>query len=311
MLILVGLGLVAGWVAYKGAHPEPGLLDDSPSLVSRAPVTVDRGPVPEGLSPEGWKEGPVSSFGPDNLYEKINGREGYYKSFGFQKLYYLSFQSGDRSIDVEMYDLEKGANAAGAFSGELPEGVLVKTDSGGLSAADRNALFVTRGRYYIRAIGSDEGPETKSAFSHLRAVLVRAIEGEALPWSFSFFSALGVPPAQMAYLAENAFSFGFAKDVHVGTLPDKETELFVVRVEAKDQAEALALRFTEGFLGYGRKVDESGPVVVVEDRYLKRMSLVSSEGSLVVGVRGAKDAQAGLEFLEKLKAAARGETEGY
>lgn len=306
-VILVGLGLILAWVIYRGAHPDPDLFKESPGLVNRGKKAVDRGPVPKGLAPKGWKEGEISTFGPDNLYEKIDGREGYYKSFGFVRLWFVSMTEEGASaatagtIDVELYDLGKTENALGAFSGELPESATAAIDAGGLVAEDRNALFVARGKMYVRAIGSDEGEATKEALHNLRKVLTGELEAGALPGSFGLFVKLGIRPGKISFVPENAFSFGFAENVHVGLMPDGETELFVVAAADDEKAKALADQFRTGFLQYGNPAEG----VWVEDRYLGRISGAKSTTDIVFGVRSAADAKTAGALADRLEEAVK------
>jgi hypothetical protein len=297
--IVVVLAAIASWVAWKGAHPDPELFKEAPSLVNRGKVAIDRGPVPIGMAAEGWKEGELSTFGPDDLYVKIDGREGYYKSFGFQRLWFVALTNADKSIDVELYDLGEVKNAIGAFAGEVPESA--KTEiANGVVATDRNAMFLVRGRYYLRAIGSDESEATKVALAHAVKTFSEKTEAEPLPWSFDLFAGLGVAPGKISFYPENAFSFGFARDVHAGLLPDGETELFVVEAATEEAAKALSAQYFEGFLQYGRKAGANGGVSWVEDQYLHRISGAKNQGRFVVGVRGASDVKAAGEWILKL-----------
>jgi hypothetical protein len=117
VLVLVALALIVGWVAWKGAHPDPTLFALETDLSQPAfALPVDRGPVPTGLAGDGWSEGTLSQFDYDNLYVKINGREGYYKSFGFERLYFLSIirsENAQTAVDIELYDLGSAGNAVG------------------------------------------------------------------------------------------------------------------------------------------------------------------------------------------------------
>ncbi len=106
--ILVLLAVIVTWVAWQGANPDPDLFTSRADLRIGATAPVDRGPLPEELAGPGWIEGPVSRFDPTNLYEKINGREGFYKNFGFEMLTFVS--RSDREdptpiMDIEVFDL--------------------------------------------------------------------------------------------------------------------------------------------------------------------------------------------------------------
>ena len=186
--------LLIGWVVWKGRHPDPELFSDGTALleaagtkpkieVSHAPVAppatgappggsaapagepvaaaVGRGPLPRGLAGSGWSEDKIVSFDEENLYIKIDGRADYFRAFHFKRMHSVLLTSAADSavtIDVEMYDVSNAANALGAYSGERPPNAKVEVTEAGLHHFDRNALYMARGPYYIRVIGSDETP---------------------------------------------------------------------------------------------------------------------------------------------------------
>jgi hypothetical protein len=304
-LLLLGLGLVAGWVAWRGAHPDPELTSAVP-LENRAPVSVDRGPLPPGLAPAGWREQRVAVFDPSNVYEKIDGREGYYKSFGFQRLHALTLvaSAGEPTIDLELYDLGSPQNALGAAAGEIPATASPTLRDGTLSLVDRNALYLARGKFYLRAIASAESPAVREVLDTLARQFAGALPGAPLPFSYELFLPLGVAPGKVSYLAENAFSFGFAGAVHIGQLPDGDTELFAVVAPNPAEARALAARFNQAFAEYGKPVSAAGGVSWAEDRYLSRISGAGATGRLVLGVHSAADVQTARGLHEKLVARA-------
>ncbi len=304
--VLLGLCVVSAWIVWKGRPPDPTLTAAPPALNRRATDDVDRGPLPKDLAPPGWQEGGVAVFDPSNLYEKIDGREGYYKSFGFQKMWFLALTQGaDRSLDLELYDLGSAANALGACAGELPEKAQPQAKDGGLFLQDRNALYLTRGKLYLRAIGSDESPEVQAALQAV-ATGFATVPGEALPWSYGLFLGLGIGPGQVSYQPQDAFSFGFAKDVHVGLASDGETELFVSPQADENTAKALVDSYLAGFVQYGEKVPGTGGGSWIQDRYLAKVSTATVRGRFVVGVKGAADVPAGQKWLEQLMKAVDG-----
>lgn len=327
LLILAGLGLVAAWVAWRGGQADPELFSAAPGQVQRAKVAGEssgdrgldalgarpsspssghRGAAPEGLAPPGWREREVTTFGPEDVYEKINGREGYYKSFGFEGLSFAALESEadpSLSVDLELYDQGKVENALGAFAGELPEGATPEASAAGLVYRARNALFLARGRYYARLVGSDEGAAIQSALEHLRARLEDGLPAEPLPWAYALFAGqLRVPPGRIAYNAESAFSFAGFDDVWVALLGDEETELFVSQRPAPDEALQVAESVRKGFRDYGEPAG-SGDPGWVKDRYLGRYSAAFAQGRYVLGVRGAESVQAGEAELTRLRAA--------
>lgn len=304
-LVLVGLAAVASWVAWRGANPEAALFAAAPGLKYRTLGMVDRGPVPADLAPAGWVEGALAQFGPDNLYEKINGRAGYYKGFGFKRLHYISLNVSGQpevAIDVELYDLGTAANALGAYAGERGEEAAAQRHEGGVGHIARNALLMTRGPFYARVIGADESPAVVAALKALRTTLIEALPSEAMPWAFELFGAvMGAAADRIAYHAENAFSFGFAGDVYVLT-GEADTESFVVAAADEAAASKLAGQFNAGFAQLGEPV-AAGGVTWAADRYLSTLSGARAVGRFVIGVRGAATAESAASSIAELESA--------
>jgi len=304
----IGCGLlaVAVWVGWRGAHPDPELSAAVP-LERREARPADRGPFPADLAPAGWRELRLAAFDPSNVYVKIDGREAYYKSFGFQGLHCLTLAApgGDPSVDLELYDLGSASNALGAAAGELPPGAAAELEGGTLSVVDRNALFLARGQYYLRAIGSSDAEPVRALLARLRTRFAAALPAGELPWAYALFLPLGVAPARVSFVSENAFSFAFASRVYVGLLGDGETELFATATPDPGAARALAARFARGFAEYGTPLATRAGVAWSRDRYLSRASAAGAVGRLVVGVHGAAEEVAGQALYAKLAAAAR------
>jgi len=303
-LLLLALASVLAWVAWKGAHPDPTLFmldtDLAQASISRA---ADRGPLPARLASTGWSEGDVSEFDSDNLYVKINGREGYYKSFGFERLHFLSILSvadPQTAVDIELYDLGNASNAIGAYSGERSADVVSRADESGLMHFDRNALYMTCGRYYLRAIGSEESAEVRAQLEHLQSRFARELPGEPLPWGFALFvGRMGMETSSVSFKPENAYSFGFARDVYSATL-EGETELFVMPANTSADAGTLANRFREGFSQYGTEQGE-----LIKDQYLGTYATAAAVSKWVIGVYRASDPGAANAALASLRDAVR------
>lgn len=299
--VLAFLALIAGWVAWAGAHPDPGLLAEVAALEA-PPAALERGDLPAEIAAPGWREGRLARFDAKNLYEKINGRADFFTTRGFLGLTFVSLSHESGTVDVEFYDMGSAENALGAFSAEKPPEAPATIANGTQWYLARNAAFVARGRHYARLLGSDEGPAVRAQLDHLRRVLEQGLAAGERPWSHTLFAdTLAIPPDRVSFEKENAFSFGFARNVHVGLLPDGETEAFVAAAPDAAAARDLVRRFEEGFLSYGEKEDRAG-AVWIKDRYLNTWSRVVSEGPMVVGVRGAARIEGAAAVLEKLRA---------
>ena len=341
--VLGALAALLLWVIWKGAHPDPSLFaagegsDSSTQVVidgsapsgadrsaagepargggGAAPVpgaagaagatgTTDRAPFPAGLALAGWNEGAVAHYDSSNLYEKINGREDYYKSFGFRRLHWVSLATAAdpaTTVDVELFDLRTAANALGAYAGERPPEIAPHLDATGMWHRARNAAFATVGRYYARIVGADESAAVLEQVEHVRTRLAAALPAEPLPWGYALFAGgMGVDPGRVTYVTENAFSLGFARRVYTAKLGDDDLEGFVVAAVDAAAAAALAQRFGHGFRDYGEDGGRTQGLNWVRDRYLHTVTTAKAHGAWVVGVRGAADPARGGAALARI-----------
>ena len=327
--ILIG---IAGWISWKGKHPDPELFSVAPNLLANGTQSVPekgradaietgqsavkgdkpagsgasdkRGPVPTGLAAAGWREQSLSRFDPDNLYVKIDGREGYYKSFGFKMLYVIALARDDdetATVDIEMYDLSTVANALGAYAGERQPDAKSRMGAAGIGHIARNALYLVRGRFYIRAVGSDENDVIMAQLTHLEKVLDAGLPSEELPWGHAVFAAqMGIDPGKIGFVPENAYSFGFARSVFSAQLDDDGAELFATATASDDDARKLAQQFADGFKSYGEIEARADGVDWVKDRYLGNVSGAKAVRSLVIGVYSGADIDSAKTALARL-----------
>jgi hypothetical protein len=340
-LAIVGvLAATGAWVAWRGAHPDPELLalesnllaegtEDAPLRARKlatgtAPASgsdghgqgndtaaggAARGPVPEGLAAPGWRERSITAFERDNLYEKINGRASYYESFGVERLHFITLVHGEDealTVDIEMYDMGKLANALGAYGGERQPDAAPTLVDGSLGHTARNAAFLVRGRFYVRAIGADESEPVMAQLAHLQRALAAGLESEPLPWAYALLVAAGADPGKVGFQPENAFSFGFARNVYTAALNDDGAELYTVATTDEAAARALAAKFTEGFQSYGKDAGRADGIQWVEDQYLGTLAGATTRGALVLGIRGAPDRAFADKALADLVRAAEG-----
>jgi hypothetical protein len=295
----------------RRAKPEPASGEEG----AGEQPSAARGPLPAQIASGVYHEGKLGAYTADNLYIKINGRAGYFQAFGVKTLHTLTLEGGSESapasVDIEAYDLGESRNAIGAYNGERPPGIESVSEDESTYHFDRNAGFLARGRYYVRFIGSDESPDVVAEVRRLLEVFRRELQGEALPWGFSLFvDQLKLSPSAVTYVKNNAFSFGFARDVFKASLSPADSredmEAFVVAAEEEAAARALAARFVEGFASLGKPAGQTpAQVALFEDEFLATFSAATVVERWVVGVRGAPNAKRAAEVLEQVEAGMR------
>lgn len=204
---VAGLAALIAWFQHRGRQVDPGLfrLDES-SLATDAPArtiyerelvvltshAVDVGKVEGLLAPVApgstfRRTGPVEVYPPARLYQKINGRETLYKTYGFRMLYFAGYQLGDETLDVEVFEQASPMQAFGVFSTErqgLAGAVLEPTRT-----VTANGVYLVEGPYYVRIQGSSDSATIRRAAdalaAHLAKGLADASEGTPAPASAS------------------------------------------------------------------------------------------------------------------------------
>jgi len=297
-----------------GAAPSSGAAAPSPVADPSASAQPgsERGPLPPGLGAGAFREGKVGAYTPDNLYVKIDGRAEFYTSFGVQGMHALTLEGfSGASVEIELYDLGASRNALGAFNGERPPGADSTHENGSTFRFDRNAAFLARGPYYARFVGSDETPEVVAEVKRLLEVLRQQLPAEELPWAFGLFvDQLKLPASQVSYARENAFSFGFARDVYKAALSaaDSQENLEAFVAVKRDAAEAaqLAKQFQEGFASLGTPAGKTpAGVPLFKDEFLGSFSGATSSERWLIGVSAAPSAARAHEVLLELASGLR------
>ncbi len=330
-VVLFGTG---AWVAYKGAHPDPNLFKDGAKLLLQAKKrikVVERRPhstslrqshktqpsptprrttgpgeklLPASLGGTNWTKAPTQQFSAKTMYEKINGRAGYYQAYGCKQLFFtkLRHKKTGKTIDVELYDMGTSVNALGAYAGEMSTKATPEVGQRGMSHISRNALYVSRGPYYLRVIGDDESPIIKHKLAQIKTFFEKQIKGVPLPWAYGLFVAVSVKASAISYARENAFSFGFGKDVYTGKI-GKNTYLFINAQNTAKAAQSLSAKFRKGWLSYGSKEKGADGIIWVKDRYISTYATAVAVERWVVGVQGATDFKRAQKALARLRQA--------
>ena len=100
----------------------------------------------------GWKRaGNPQVFGPDNLWESIDGGAEAYLTFGFQELVVVTCSAPDLAVEatVEVYRMADASGAFGIYAQERnPEATFVAT--GGEGYAAPNIVYFWNGSYYVK-----------------------------------------------------------------------------------------------------------------------------------------------------------------
>jgi hypothetical protein len=251
---------------------------------------------------------PPERFGPDTLYEKINGRADLYLTSGFASLETQRFSPDEAAgawVEVFVYDMATPANAFSVFSMQRREGA--RADDLLTNAyRTENALFMTHGNFYLEFIGTDASPVLQQAMGELARLFV-ASHGDAgagpAPGA-NLFPMAGFTPDSLQLIAANAFGFEQLDQVYTAEYRIDATPLtaFVSPRPSPEAAFALALEYRQTLVSYGALVVDGPPPVAGAGvlRFFDTYEIVFSQGRYLAGVHEAGSLEAAAELARRL-----------
>jgi len=312
--ILTVLGLIVVWLLVQQSHLNPAVTAlQTPRPAGSAKAGPDAAPQAAALVPAvaGFTPlGPVQSFGPENLSDKIDGKAELYLSAGFQTLAVQSFtlaQPAGAYLEVFLYDMGGPQNAYAVFSSQRRPGAV------GLSFrpnayATSNALFFTAGNFYVEMILDRAVPDVAAVLEPFTTALLTKLpateEGSNLA---ALFPRAGLVADSVRLQAADAFGLAGFNNVYTAEylVAGGRATAFLALRSAPAEAVAEARRFQE-FLrdnGFRAVQDPTIPAAVtilaLEDFY---EAIVVVDQTLA-GVHEAPSLAAALELAKKLQEA--------
>ena len=159
LAVLLALAAVAATIVARQVNYSSTFLGSwgSPSsMAAGTPAGLDLSAyAPGGFAPMS----PAESFGPDNLYDKIDGRADLYLTAGFVNLRCQRFaERADRQgwMEVYVYDMGNADNAFTVYSKQKRPGA---AELAALAYQTSNSLYFVHGRYYVEIVAGS-GYET-------------------------------------------------------------------------------------------------------------------------------------------------------
>lgn len=265
----------------------PALSPESQKLVALLP---DNNAVP------GWTRGAeVRFFGPDNLFELINGASENFLIYGFKQVVtadYSNPQNSSAQATVEIYEMKDPRNAFGVYASERnPASEFRKIGAEGYLGG--TALNFWAGPYYVKMTVFEEKEELKQALVKLGEAVSRKIGAAdaVIPEIASFPKADQVPHSER-YLAKDVLGQTYFKEGFEATYRKGKAESKIVIVLPGDEAAATeALSKYKQFTGSSGKVarEVSAPGnggFVGKDSYYGNMAALRDGARIVIALGG-------------------------
>ncbi len=152
---------------------------------------------------EGWNPaGETMTFGPDTLWEHINGAAETFLQYGFQELKTAELSKDGVTVAVAIYEMGSPLNAFGIYRTELPEdAATIKIGGQSLISAPYQALLV-KNRFYVKVDVYDGEIDDAGGRSMLKAIAAALPGGDGLPKVFAELPANGQIPGSQRFTRE-------------------------------------------------------------------------------------------------------------
>jgi len=234
---------------------------------------------------------PAEVFGPDRLYEKINGQAEFYLSVGFVSLrsqWFSESENPDSMFEIYIYHMGDGLNAFSVFSRQR-RGDGQKLDFAPFAYQTKNALYMFHGPYYFEMISMVPSEIVLSKLIVLAKQFIKdnPVDRETIE-GFGYFPKENLDPGSISMIAKNAFGFKYLDHVFTAIYSSGEGSItaFISRRKTPQEAERLALRFFRYLTTYGGKEIEpdvtvkGAKMVEIMDRFIIIFSLDTYAGGI-------------------------------
>jgi hypothetical protein len=264
--------------------------------------------LPEG-TPGGWARAREPQvFGPDNLWEYIDGAAETYLGFGFEQLAAAGYKrSDDLTANVEIYRTADPRGAFGLFAAESnPTAEFLAL--GAEAFQNANVLAFWNGPYYVKITASKAGADATAALRALAdAASAKTGPPSAPPPEVQWFPTRHLVPHAIRYVPKDVLGQRYLANAFQAQYRDGEaTWSLVVPAFETDDASREGLEQYRGFVAKGGTV-RSGLArpadggFAGDDGYYGRVVAIRSGRRLFIALGAPSDTAATGLIAETLK----------
>jgi hypothetical protein len=313
LIILLCLAGIAAGVYFKQFSFNPAVLAAAtvaPEAVktSAAPAS---GEAPPALPPALTVMSAPENFGPDDVYNKIDGKADLYLTAGFVHMTCQRFAlkaTNDDWMEWFVYDMGALPQAFSVFSLQRrAEGQTVGLTP--FAYQTDNAIYFVSGRYYVEAVTAMPVPAMMTGMMAMARSFVAAHPpGPSVIPELKLFPPENLEADSQGLQMADAFGFDGFTNVFTAKyqVPTGATNVEVLAYLeiAKTAADATALRDAyRSFLlsNGGREMDADNATGLGKPvNFMDSIEVVFAESNIVAGVHAAPDAASAAKVSQKL-----------
>jgi hypothetical protein len=240
-------------IEYVFAESSPGSLTREKGKLQTASIPSIV-PVPKGLIPLN----PPEKFGPDTLWEKIDGQAEMYLSAGFvdlQSQWFAESEDPASMIELNIYNMGDGLNAFSVYSTQRREDA-EPVDLTQFGYQVDNSLFLVHGQYYLEVISIKPNEKILRVLKLLASNFIQNTPvGRISIKEMDLFPQDNIEKEGISLIARNAFGFERLDRVFTATynMDGHKLTAFISGRKTPKDAKMLAKALHDFFIDFGGK----------------------------------------------------------
>jgi hypothetical protein len=251
------------------------------AVAAAAPVAIDCAAVP------GWtQQGPVRTFGPDNLFEYMNGNAEGYLIYEFRRMTGVTCQSGQDTILIDVSEMASPELAYGIFSANRhPQFEVLRLGAAG-QVMPRRATFV-KGSYYVE-LAANPAKDHRAVLEAFARHLAGRLPGpDEPPAALAWFPKEGLDESSVRLVPQSVLGLRLLRRGYVATY--NYGRAFLIAEETPEAAAAVLSKLKARWSG-AEPLAAGEEACAGTDRILGRMC-AGRKGRYVFGYAGLKEGE--------------------
>jgi len=235
------------------------LLSGNAVVWGQAEISTARIKPPDGFRVSGAPE----IYGPDTLYQKINGQAEFYLSAGFISLesqWYEAVDDADTIIEINLYHMGDLINAFSVFSLQRRD-TAQTIDVAPFAYQTDNTIYMVHGSYYVEILSTMPSGTHNSMLKQLAERFIRdtPVEKKNLHL-LSVFPPENLVKGSASIIARDAFGFDLLDNVFTVAYDADagRSTAYVSKRKTAEEARVLASKLHSFFAQYGGRSIETG-----------------------------------------------------
>jgi hypothetical protein len=241
----------------------------------------------------GWeKSEEPKSFGPESLFEYIDGAAEAFISYDFIELALGQYRKPGAAgtMTVEIYDMGTPGHAFGIYSTErYPDTKFLPIGTQGY--IEEGTLNFFAGRYYVKMMAFETGPQTDALLkSYASEILKKIGDPGDFPAAVKMFPRQGLVANSEKSILKNFLGLEFLRNGIIASykLGETQPDAFIIESPAEAEAALLLKKYLDTAAAKGIVAEKKGGLHKLQDPYLAGV-FIGQTGRFLFGVTKIKD----------------------